>query len=132
MFLIIIKKKKNSKYIKKNTRSAKNIRILPNKFKIQYLNNIEKSPQLKININIENNNHKRFHSNCISGRNDNLNKFTNYGSKKSLNEVIKPKKPFCIDKNSDLNTNQNTINSFITNSYLPSNRSGNKNFYTNI
>ena len=124
---------KNKKNIKKNTMSANNLRILPNKSKIQYLNNKEITPQLKININIENNDHKRLYSNCISGRNDdNLNKITNYESKKSLNEVIKPKKPFCLDKNSDLNTNQNTVNSFITNSYLPSNRSGNKIFYTNI
>ena len=124
---------KNKKNIKKNTISANNLRILPNKSKIQYLNNKEITPQLKININIGNNDHKRLYSNCISGRNDdNLNKITNYESKKSLNEVIKPKKPFCLDKNSDLNTNQNTVNSFITNSYLPSNRSGNKIFYTNI
>ena len=123
---------KNRKLIKKNTISAKNLRIFPNKYKIEYLNKKEISPQLKININIEKCNHNRINSNCISGRNNNIKRFENYEYKKSLNEVIKPKKPLCLDKTSDLNTNQNTVSSFITNSYLSSNRSGNKNFYTNI
>ena len=43
---------KNRKLIKKNTISAKNLRIFPNKDKIEYLNKKEISPQLKININI--------------------------------------------------------------------------------
>ena len=120
-------KNKNIISKKRNTISAKNIQIISNKNNFYTLS---KSPDLKMN-KIYYHKNSYYLNNCISGRNKDKNNLNNV-IKKNVNEVIKPKKPFCLDKISDLNTNQNTTSSLKTNSHLPSNRSGNKIFYTNI
>ena len=114
--------KNNSNKIKrKKNYSTKSLQTDTNKNTLNYLNTMNNTPQKSII-----NNNSNYIPKCVSGRICNKNYFID---KKLRNEVKKPKKPLCLDKTSDNYTNQNSVSSFKTTSYMYSNRSGNKILY---
>ena len=108
----------SNKNPRKKNSSTKSLQTNPNKNTIYHLNTINNTPQ-KIIIN----DNSKYIPKCISGRICNKN---NFFDKKTVNEVKKPKKPLCLDKNSDKFKNHNSSSSFKTTSYIYSNRIGNK------